>query len=102
MASSKPALPLDLTNLSRISLSADGEPVNRPVLMAPGVPASLFARADPAADQASSATSAVIQAHAASGFLAPAGMTNEVPPATVKGLPSLSLKGTAEMFRLWA
>ena len=32
---------------------------------------------------------------------APAGITNEVPPATVKGLPSLSLNGTAESFSVY-
>jgi hypothetical protein len=85
-----------------LGLSADGDPVNRPALIAPGVVASLSARAAPAADQDASETSAVIQAQAAPGFLAAAGMTKEVPPATVVGLPLLSLNDTAEMLRVGA
>src|SRR6476661_4762599 len=97
MVSSNPALPLGFTYFSRISLSAEGEPVKRPVFIPPGVEEIFSALAAPAADQASSVTNDVIHAHAASAFFAPAGITNEVPPATVKGFPSLSLKGTAEM-----
>src|SRR3954468_17453709 len=80
-----------------MALSAAGEPVNKPVLMAPGVLAMVLARAAPAAIQASWEVRFRAQAQAASGFLAASGMTKEVPLATVKGCPSAFLNGTALM-----
>src|SRR4051812_30938477 len=97
MASSNPALSLALTYSVRMAWSAAGEPVNRPVLMAPGVLAIVLARAAPAAIQASCEVSFTIQAQAASGFLAASGITNALPLATVNGLPLESLNGTAEI-----
>ncbi len=97
MASSKPALSLALTYCARMAWSAAGEPVNRPVLMAPGVLAIVLARAAPAAIQASCEVSLSIQAHAASGFFAFSGITNALPLATVNGWPLASLNGTAEI-----
>src|SRR3954451_4310970 len=100
MALSKPALPDGLMYLSRSVLSASGEPVKSPVLIAPGVFSRVLARAAPAASHAGWLVSWSAQAHAASLFLAPAGMTNDVPDATANGLPSASLNGTAPMSTL--
>src|SRR3954453_8964536 len=80
--------------LARMAVSAAGEPVNRPVLI------EFFclivsARVSAAAFQAPSSVSASAHLHAALGFLALAGITNDVPPAWVTGLPSLPLKATA-------
>src|SRR5438105_2949805 len=79
-----------------MSWSAFGEPVNSPVLM-PLFFASVCTRAFSAAIQFASSVSRIIQAQAASGCLALAGMTNAEPPVTLTGLPLLSLNGTAWM-----
>src|SRR4051812_18139379 len=94
MTWSIPVLPVGFTNWSRIALSDSGEPVNSPVLIPPSF-VMVAARASAAAFHASAVVSASAQAHAASGFLAPAGMTKAEPDATENGLPSLSLNGTA-------
>ena len=70
MVSLKPVLSLSLTYSLRMAWSAAGEPVNRPVLIAPGVSAIVFARAAPAAIHASWEVRLTTQAHAASGFFA--------------------------------
>ena len=49
MVSSKPLFPLGLTNWVLMAWSAAGEPVNRPVLIAPGLAAMVLARAVPEA-----------------------------------------------------
>src|SRR4051794_12556434 len=97
MTWSKSALPTLFTYLSRLSLSAVGDPVKRPVLIPPddASAATVLARASPAASQAGSDVRARAHAHAADGFLAPLGITKDEPLATVNGLPSLSLNGTA-------
>src|SRR5690349_10832861 len=101
MTWSKPLLPLGLTYLSRSALSAAGEPVNRPVLM-DFFWATVWARAAPAASQAPSSVSASAHLQPALGFFALAGITNDVPVATVTGWPSLPLNGTApSLIWLW-
>src|SRR4051812_45239944 len=101
MTWSKPELPLGLTYLSRSVLSAAGEPVNRPVLM-DCFCCTVCARAAPAASQAASSVKASAHLQPALGFFALDGITNEVPVATVTGLPSLPLNGTAaSLILLW-
>src|SRR5689334_11068635 len=96
MTWSKPALPLDFTSRWRIAWSAAGWPVNSPVLIDLSL-AIVALRAWAAASQAASSVSESAHLQAALGFLALAGITNEVPVATVTGWPSLPLNGTAPM-----
>src|SRR6185437_1998547 len=101
MTWSKPGLPLGLTYLSRSDLSAAGEPVNRPVLIECFC-CTVWARAAPAASHDPSSVRASAHLQPALGFFALAGITNDEPVATVTGLPSLPLNGTAASFSvLW-
>src|SRR4051794_29954952 len=99
MTWSNPALPLGLTYLSLIALSAAGCPVNRPVLIELSF-ARVAARAVAAASHEPSSVRASAHLQAALGFFALAGMTNELPRATVTGWPSLPLNGTAPILIL--
>src|SRR3954463_9308007 len=96
MTWSKPALPLVLTSRWRIAWSAPGWPVNRPVLIDLSL-AMVAVRACAAASQAASSVSESAHLQPALGVLALAGITNEVPVATVTGWPSLPLNGTPAM-----
>src|SRR4051794_38310418 len=80
--------------LARMALSAPGEPVNRPVLT-DCFCCTVCARAAPAASHDPSSVSASAHLQPALGFFALAGITNDVPVATVTGWPSLPLNGTA-------
>ena len=99
MASSKPVLLLGLTYCVRIAWSAAGEPVNSPVLIAPGV------FCDGLGPRCAGRHPGVLGRQLRASRRTPRpdsslcpGTTNALPLATVNGLPVESLNGTAEIW----
>ena len=91
MASSNPALSLGLTYCVRMAWSAAGEPVNRPVLMAPGV----FDGLGPGRSGGHPGVLGQLDHPGAGGVrvLRASGITKALPLATANGWPLESLNG---------